>query len=382
MEFALTPEQAELRGEVIRFARERLSPGAADRDREHRFERELWRECGQMGLLGLPVAEEWGGSGLDPLTCAIVLDGLGLGCDDGGLVFSVCAHLLSCVVPIATFGTADQKRAHLQGLCDGTLVGVHAMSEADSGSDAFAMRTTAVRVGAGWQLTGAKTFISNGPIADIVIAFAMTDRAKGFHGGVTAFLVPRGTSGFRQGPPIEKLGLRSSPLGELVFDDVVLPEDAVLGGVGGGARVFTHAMDWERTCLFAAQVGQAERLLLLAIEYARTRRQFGQAIGKFQAVSHRLADLKVEIEAARLLVYQAAWRLGQTRTASLDAAIAKLAASETLLRTALAVIQVFGGYGYMVEYQVERGLRDAVGSTIYSGTSEMQRNIIARWIGL
>jgi len=382
MDFSLTPEQAAMREQMVRFARERLSPGAAARDREHRFDKDLWRECGVMGLLGMPVDESWGGSGCDALTCAVVLDGLGLGCADGGLVFSVCAHLLSCVVPIARFGTEAQKSLYLPGLCDGTQVGVHAMSEPDSGSDAFAMRTGATRVAEGWRLTGTKMFISNGPVADVVIVFAMTDRTKGFHGGVTAFLVTRGTLGFTQGPAIEKMGLRSAPLGELVFEDVLVPDSAVLGGVGGGAGVFTHAMDWERTCLFASQVGQAERLLKLGIQYARTRQQFGQAIGKFQGVSHRLADLKVEIEAARLLVYQAAWRLDHTRNASLDAAMAKLATSETLLRTALGVVQVFGGYGYMVDYEVERGLRDAVGSTIYSGTSEMQRNIIARWIGL
>jgi alkylation response protein AidB-like acyl-CoA dehydrogenase len=335
-----------------------------------------------MGLPGLPVPESLGGAGLDPLSCAIALEALGYGCTDGGLVFSICAHVLSCVVPIWTHGTDDQKRRYLPALCSGEHIGVHAMTEPGSGSDAFALRTVAIAVDGGYRLDGTKMFISNGPVADIVVVFAMTDAAKGYHGGVTAFIVEKGTSGFSASTKIDKMGLRTSHLGELVFDGVFVPADAILGGVGGGSTVFTKSMDWERTCLFASQVGTMERLLETSIEYARTRRQFGQPIGKFQAVSHRLADMKTNLEAARLLVYRAAWRLGRSRTVSLDAAIAKLFTSESLLQAALAAVQVHGGYGYMEEYGVERTLRDAVGSTLYSGTSEMQRNIIAGWLGL
>jgi alkylation response protein AidB-like acyl-CoA dehydrogenase len=336
-----------------------------------------------MGIQGLPVPEQYGGSGLDPLSTAMALEALGYGCHDSGLVFSLCAHLLSCVVPIWQHGTEDQKRRYLPGLCNGMLVGVHAMSEPGSGSDAFALRTRAERDGAHYRITGTKTFISNGPIADVVIVFAVTDPHKGYHGGVSAFLVDTAdTPGFRATQTFEKMGLRSSPIGELVFEDVPVPADAILGGPGAGSVLFTQSMDWERTCLFAAHVGTMERLLERSVEYARSRSQFGQTIGKFQAVSHRIVDMKVQLEAARLLVYQAAWRLGRTRAASLDASIAKLFVSESLVNAALATVQVHGGYGYMAEYEVERALRDAIGSTIYSGTSEMQRNIIARWLGL
>jgi hypothetical protein len=382
VDFALTEEQRLLRDEIIRFARQELNDGAAERDRTQTFPRELWRRCGEMGLPGLPVPESLGGAGLDPLSCAIALEALGYGCTDGGLVFSICAHVLSCVVPIWTHGTDDQKRRYLPALCSGEHIGVHAMTEPGSGSDAFALRTVATAEDGGYRLDGTKMFISNGPVADIVVVFAMTDAAKGYHGGVTAFIVERGTSGFSASTKIDKMGLRTSHLGELVFDGVFVPADAILGGVGGGSTVFTKSMDWERTCLFASQVGTMERLLETSIEYARTRRQFGQPIGKFQAVSHRLADMKTNLEAARLLVYRAAWRLGRSRTVSLDAAIAKLFTSESLLQAALATVQVHGGYGYMEEYGVERTLRDAVGSTLYSGTSEMQRNIIAGWLGL
>lgn len=382
MDFSFTDEQKLLRDNIVRFARDVLNPGAAERDRNQEFSQDLWRKCGAIGIQGLPVPSQYGGSAVDPLTCAIALEALGYGCRDGGLVFSLCAHLLSCVVPLWQHGNEDQKRRYLPGLCNGELIGVHAITEPGSGSDAFALRTRAEPDGDGFRINGTKTFISNGPVADVVIVFALTDPQKGYHGGVTAFVVERRTPGFSAGRKFDKLGLRSSPIGELVFTNVRVPREAILGGIGGGSKVFGAAMDWERICLFASHVGAMERLLETSISYARTRSQFKQAIGKFQAVGHRIADMKVHLEAARLLVYQAAWRLEHARNASMDAAIAKLFVSESLVQSAISTIQVHGGYGFMTEYEVERALRDAIGSTIYSGTSEMQRNIIARWLGL
>jgi hypothetical protein len=382
MDFAYSEEQALLRKEIIRFAQAELNDGVAERDRQHLFSRELWKKCGEMKLPGLPVPEEYGGGGLDPLSSAMALEAFGYGCHDSGLVFSVCAHLLACTVPIWKFGSEEHKRKYLPGLCDGSLIAVNAMSEPGSGSDAFAMTTRATPDGDGFRISGTKTFCSNGPVADLALVFAVTDPAKRGAGGITAFLVEKGTPGFRTGQKFEKLGLRTSPIGELVFEDAYVPRSAVLGGIGGGSTHFTYSMDWERTCLFASHVGTMERLLETAIKQARTRSQFGQAIGKFQAISHRIADMKVQLEAARLLTYRAAWNLDRTRTVSLDASIAKVFVSESLVRAALATVQVFGGYGFMVDYDAERMLRDAIGSTLYSGTSEMQRNIIARWLGL
>lgn len=382
MDFSLSPEQETMRREIIKFSRERLNADLINRDREQTFSHERWRECASIGLTGLPVPEEYGGSGLDPLSTALALEAFGYGCQDSGLVFSVCAHLLSCVVPIAKFGTDEQKKRYLTGLCDGTLIGVHAMSEPGSGSDAFTLRTRAEKDGDGYRINGTKMFISNGPVADVVIVFAMTDPAKGYHGGVTPFLIDRNTKGYTASRKIEKMGLRTSPFGELVFDDVYVGCDAVLGSVGGGSPIFTHAMDWERICLFASHIGTMERLMEQSIQYARTRSQFGKTIGKHQAVAHKIADMKVQLEAARLLTYRSASRLERSRTVGMDAAMTKLFVSESLVRTAMDTVQIFGGYGYSTEYEVERALRDAIGSTIYSGTSEMQRNIIARWLSL
>lgn len=382
MDFSFTEEQQILRDNIIRFAQQQLNEGVIQRDREQTFPRELWRKCGEIGIQGLPVPEEYGGGGLDPLSSAIALEALGYGCHDGGLVFSLCAHLLSCVVPLWKFGNEEQKRRYLPGLCDGRLVGVHAMTEPGSGSDAFGLRTKAEPERGGFRINGTKIFISNGPVADLVVVFALTDPVKGYYGGVTAFLVDSNTPGFYADQKFEKMGMRTAPLGELAFQDVWVPAEAVLGQVGAGATMFTHAMDWERICLFASHIGTMDRLLEQAIAYARTRTQFGQAIGKFQAVAHRVADMKVQLEAARLLTYRSAWRLGRSRSVSLDASMTKLFVSESLLTAAMTTVRTYGGYGYMTEYEVERALRDAVASTIYSGTSDMQRNIIARWLGL
>jgi alkylation response protein AidB-like acyl-CoA dehydrogenase len=382
MDFSLSENQRLLRDAIVRFAKGALNERVGERDRDQTFSRELWGECAKVGLQGLPVPEEYGGTGADALSCAVALDAFGYGCRDGGLVFSLCAHLLACVVPVWKHANEGQKRHYLPGLCDGRIIGANAITEPGSGSDSFSMRTRAERNGAKWRINGSKTFISNGPIADVAVVFAVTDAGKGFHGGVTAFLVEASTPGFRPGKKMEKMGLRTSPISELAFQDMDVQHEAVLGSVGGGSAVFNTAMDWERVLLVAAHVGAMERLLETSISYARQRSQFGQAIGKFQAVAHKIADMKVQLEAARLLTYRSAWRLDHTRNASLDASITKLFVSETLLKAALDAVHVHGGYGYMVEYDVERTLRDAVASTIYSGTSEMQRNIIARWLGL
>ena len=382
MDFSFSDEQKQLRSQIIDFCQQELNKGASERDRAQSFPGDLWRKCGEMGLQGLPVPEEYGGVGMDPLSTAIALEAFGYGCHDGGLVFALCAHLLACVVPIWKHSDEEQKRRYLPKLCDGRLIAVNAMTEPESGSDAFAMTSRAVPDGDGFRITGRKIFASNGPVADLALVYAVVDGSQGGKGGITGFLVEKETPGFQVGQTFEKMGLRTAKISELIFEDAWVPATAVIGGVGGGTTVFSQSMDWERSLLVATHLGAMQRLLEEAVKYARIRKAFGKPISKFQAVSHRLVDMKVQLEAARLLVYKAASRLDVSREVQMDSAIAKLYVSEAFIANALATVRTFGGYGFMAEYDVERSFRDAVGGVLYSGTSDMQRNVIAGWLGL
>jgi len=382
MDFSTTEQQKSLREEIIKFARQELNKDVINRDKGQIFPAALWRQCAGIGIQGLPVDKDYGGGNFDALSTAIALEALGYGCKDGGLVFSLCAHLLACVVPLWKHGTVQQKQHYLPDLCNGSLIGMHALTEPAAGSDPFAMTTRAEPDDKGWRINGTKTLISNGPVGDVAIVYAVTNPQKGFYGGSTAFIIEKGNPGFSNSNSFDTLGLRTATISELKFDDVYVPESAILGSVGAGSSVFTTAMDWERTLLGASLVGTMERLMETSIAWTRKRFQSGQTIGKFQAVSHKIADMKVQLEAARLLSYQSAWRLDHHKNASLDAAMTKLFVSEGLVKAALDSVQIHGGYGYMTDYGVERALRDALGSTLYSGTSEIQRNIIAQWLGI
>lgn len=382
MDFSLSEDQRTFRDEIVRFARRELNHEVAGRDAAKQFRQDLWLKCGELGLQGLSVPQEYGGSGLDSLSTAIALEALGYGCEDSGLTFAICAHLLACVTPIWKHGTDEQKSRYLPDLCSGRLIAVNAMTEPESGSDAFNMRTRAHKDGADWIINGVKIFSSNGPIADVAVVYAQTAEGKGYLGGVTGFIVDKGTPGFASGQAFDKNALRTCPIGELVFDNVRVPESQVIGTVGGGGPIFNQSMEWERTCLVAAHIGKMECLLEQSIEYARTRKSFGKRISQNQAVSHRIVDMKVRLEAARLLVYRAAMRLETSKAVGMDASIAKLFTSEALLETAIDTVRTMGGYGIMTEFGAERAVRDAMASTIYSGTNDMQRNIIAGWLGL
>ncbi|HPF22755.1 MAG TPA: acyl-CoA dehydrogenase family protein [Hyphomonas sp.] len=382
MDFNLSPEQRALRNEIVKFARKELNKDVEARDAAKEFPRELWLKCGEMGLQGLTVPEEFGGAGLDAVSTSIALEALGYGCEDAGLVFAVCAHLLACVTPIWKHGSQEQKERYLPDLCSGKKIAVNAMTEPESGSDAFNMRTKAVRDGDDFIINGVKIFSSNGPVADVAVVYARTDPDKGYMGGITGFLVEKGTPGFSNGQAFNKMALRTCPIGELVFEDVRVPASAVIGKVGAGGPIFNQSMEWERTCLVAAHLGKMEHLLEKSIDFAKTRSSFGKKIAVNQSVSHRIVDMKVRLEAARLLTYRAASRLETSKMVGMDAAMAKLFTSEALLQTAVDTIRTMGGSGLMTEYGAERALRDSMAGTIYSGTNDMQRNIIAGWLGL
>ncbi|MFL5762672.1 MAG: acyl-CoA dehydrogenase family protein [Bacteroidia bacterium] len=382
MEFSFTSEQDLIRENIIAFAKKELNKDVAGRDREQKFLRELWQKCADQKLTGLPVGESFGGAGLDAVSAAVALEALGYGSEDGGLNFSICAHLLACVVPIWKFGSGEQKKKFLPDLCNGKKIAVNAMTESESGSDVFSIQTKAERKGDKYIINGNKTFCSNGPVGDMVLVYALTDASKGYYGGISAFLLDLKTAGCRIGQKFEKMGLRTSGISEIVFENVEASADALIGGEGGGAVVFNHSMEWERTCIAACHVGTMRRLLEKCIAYAQSRKSGSEVIGKKQAVAHRIANMKVQTEAAALMVYRAASGLEKNRDNMIHASAAKLFTSEAFVTCATDAMQVFGGNGYMTEFGIERILRDALGSTLYSGTSDIQRNIISRLLGL
>ena len=381
MDFEITSEQQELRAAVRAFAREELNHDLERRDHEGTFPRDCWRKCAEFGLLGLPVPAEYGGQGQDLVTTTIAMEALSWGCRDNGLVFSLNAQMWAVQMPLAHYGSDAQKREWLPKLVSGQTIGAHAITEPGAGSDVFALTTRAERKGDGYVLNGQKTFATNAPVADLALAFAYLQR-EGKAPALTAFLVPRGAKGVTFGKPISKMGLRTSPMGEVIFEDCFVPETSRLGPEGAGMRIFNSAMEWERACIFAGHLGAMERLLDDCVAYAKQRRQFGQPIAKFEAVASRIADMKVAIEAGRWLLYKVGWLTGQGKNAVLEAAIAKLFVSEMHSKAALDALQLHGGYGYMKEYPIEREVRDALSGTLYSGTSEMQRKIIASCLGL
>jgi len=381
MDLELSDEQRAYRDEVLRFATNELNTDVIVRDAEGVFDAKAWQRCAEFGLQGLPVPREYGGQGADPLTIMVAMEALGYGCTDNGLIFSMNAQMWACQTPILRYGTEEQKRRYLPGLCDGSLIAAHGMSEPVSGSDAFGLATTVQHIGDEYVLNGSKIFVTNAPVADLFVVFATNDRSLGF-AGLCAFLVERNTPGLEVGRPIHKMGLRTSPMSEVFFNDCHLPGEALLGRAGAGMAMFNSSMEWERSCILASTVGSMERQLDRAIAHARERRQFGQPIGKFQAVSHRIVQMKLRLETARLLLYRLGWLMANDRATALDSALTKLHLSECFLESGLDAVSVFGGYGYMTEYELEREVRDAIGSRIYSGTSDIQRNIAARALGL
>ena len=381
MDFSLTADQRELTEAATDFARRELNQDLAKREDAGEFSWEAWRKCAKFGVQGLPVSAELGGADADILTTALVMEALGYGCHDNGLLFSLNAQMWSVELPLLTFGTTAQQQAYLPGMVTGDLIGAHGMTESGSGSDALHMNTRAERHGDHYRLDGAKQYITNAPVADVVLVYAVDANRPGLS-GISAFLVNAGTPGLTVSSSFEKMGLRTSPMGEITLHDCLVPVESRLGPEGAGMSIFNSSMEWERSCLFASIAGAMRRQLDACVEYARSREQFGQPIGKFQAVSGTLADMYVRLEAARSLIYRVACLKGQGRSAPAEAAAAKVFTSEAWVRSSQDAIQVHGAWGYLKDAGIERDLRDAVASTIYSGTSEIQRVVIARMLGL
>lgn len=381
MDFSWTEDQLSYRDKVRTFAAETLDSNLHKEDRDGIFPWQKWRACAEFGLLGLNVPEAHGGQGFDKRTSILALEALGYGCRDNSLPFALNSQLWSVVPAILKFGTDAQKEKFLPPLCKGEIVGAFAITEPETGSDTYAMTARAEMKDGGYILNGHKAYITSAPICGLAVVFAVTDPdAKQW--GISAFLVEEDREGFTRTPTREKMGLRSTQMGDLVLENCFVPEENRLGPEGVGMSMFSKAMESERGYIFASQIGRMERQLEEAVTYARGRKAFNQPIGKFQSVSNRIVDMKLRLETARMLLYKVAWLEDQDLPLSMEASLANLHLAECFVESSLDTIRLHGARGYVSEFEIERDLRDGIGGLIYSGTSDIQRSIVAGLMGL
>lgn len=375
MRFRLSEEHEMIRKMVRDFAKNEVAPTAAARDEEERFERGIFEQMAELGLTGIPWPEEYGGIGSDYLAYCIAVEELSRVCASTGVTLS--AHVSLAGWPLYTFGTEEQKQLYLRPLAEGKKIGAYGLTEPGSGSDAGGMKTTAKRDGDHYILNGSKIFITNGGVADIYIVFALTDPGVK-HRGTSAFIVEANTPGFSIGKKEAKLGIRSSPTTEIIFEDCRVPARNLLGEEGQGFKIAMQTLDGGRNGIAAQAVGIAQGALDAAVAYAKERRQFGKPIIEQQGIAFKLADMATQVEAARLLTYQAAWLESAGLPYSKESAMSKLFAGDAAMKVTVEAVQVFGGYGYTKDYPVERFMRDAKITQIYEGTQEIQRLVISR----
>lgn len=345
------------------------------------FLRSDWEACAREGIFGLNTPVELTGAGHDVLTSVLMLEALGYGCQDNGLTLAINGQVWCVQAPILEYGTDFQREKYVKGMVDGSLIGAHAMTEAESGSDAFSMKSSAEKTDGGYILNGRKIYVGMAPVADCILAFVSTDRQRG-RWGISTFIVDGNAEGVILHPAQQKMGLRTVPIGSIEFQNVFVPDENLVGKPGAGASIFSASMDYERSFIFTSHVGSMARQLDHAIEFAKERQQLGQSISKFQSISNRIADMKLRLETSRLLLYRCARLMDQGKKIPMEAAMANLHIAESFVENSLAAVRIHGGRGYMSEFEVERDLRDAVGGVIYSGTSDIQRNLIAGLLGL
>ena len=375
LEFDLGEMADTIRDTTERFARERIAPVAAEIDENDRFPIELWPEMGALGLHGITVEEEWGGLGLGYLEHVIAVEEVSRASASVGLSYG--AHSNLCVNQIRRWANDEQKRKYLPGLIDGSKVGALAMSEAAAGSDVVGMKLKAEKSGNGYKLNGTKFWITNGAYADVLVVYAKTSPEAGSK-GITTFLIEKGMDGFSIGQKIDKCGMRGSPTCELVFNDCFVPADHIMGPENGGVAVLMSGLDYERTVLAGIQLGIMQACLDVVIPYVRERKQFGRAIGSFQLIQAKVADMYVALNSARAYVYQVAKACDAGKTTRFDAAGAILLASENAFKVAGEAVQALGGAGYTKDWPVERYMRDAKLLDIGAGTNEIRRMLIGR----
>ncbi len=379
VDFSLTQEQLMFREQVLKFARKEIVPRVQENDLQSRFDRESWSKLGEFGLLGLHFPEELGGGGSDVVTSVVAAEALGEAGVDGGLTLSLGAHTYLCADTIFTHGNQSQREKYIPKLASGEWIGCMGLTEPGAGSDVSSLRTRAERRGDTWVLNGTKMFITNGSIADVAVIYARIDSAPGRQEGISAFIVERGTPGFKVGRTLTKMGVRTSPTAELIFEDCTIPAENLVGQEGNGFLMAMQTVEWDRSALLAPFVGAMSFLIRRCARYAQEREQFGRPIASFQAIKHRLADIKIFYEAARSLVYRIAWCKDQGRPLNhLEAAVAKLFVGDWSLKPTNDALLVLGGYGYCHEYDLERVFRDSRLAPIGGGTSDIQKVLISR----
>lgn len=377
MQFQLSEEQQMMREMVREFAEREVAPTAAERDEEERFDPAIFKKMAELGLTGIPWPERWGGAGAGFLSYVIAIEELARVCASTAVTLS--AHISLASWPIYKFGTEEQKERFLRPLAEGRIIGAYGLTEPGSGSDAAAMRTTAVRDGDSYILKGSKIFITNAGVAGIYIVFALT-QPELKHKGVTAFIIEEGMKGFSVGKKEKKMGIRASTTAEIHFEDLRVPVNNRLGEEGQGFKIAMMTLDGGRNGIAAQALGIAQGAFERAVQYAKERKQFGKPIGEQQAIRFKLANMATKIEASRLLTYQAAWLEDQGLPYGKESAMAKLFASDTAMEVTTEAVQIFGGYGYMRDYPMERMMRDAKITQIYEGTNEIQRLVISNYL--
>ncbi|MGK3615089.1 acyl-CoA dehydrogenase AcdA [Bacillus cereus] len=377
MHLKLSEEHEMIRKMVRDFAKNEVAPTAAERDEEERFDRAIFDQMAELGLTGIPWPEEYGGIGSDYLAYVIAIEELSRVCASTGVTLS--AHTSLAGWPIFKFGTEEQKQTFLRPMAEGKKIGAYGLTEPGSGSDAGGMKTIAKRDGDHYVLNGSKIFITNGGIADIYVIFALTD-PESKQRGTSAFIVESDTPGFSVGKKESKLGIRSSPTTEIMFEDCRIPVENLLGEEGQGFKIAMQTLDGGRNGIAAQAVGIAQGALDASVEYARERHQFGKPIAAQQGIGFKLADMATDVEAARLLTYQAAWLESEGLPYGKESAMSKVFAGDAAMKVTTEAVQVFGGYGYTKDYPVERYMRDAKITQIYEGTQEIQRLVISRML--
>ena len=382
MNFGLSDDQRDLQQSIIKFAQEQLGRSLKERDLKGEFDHEGWKACADHGIQGVLVPKKYGGRFEKPdlLTAVIALEALGYGCKDAGLCFSLSSQIWPVQTAIEEFGNEEQKLRFLPHMCDGNIIACHAVTEPDSGSDAYNLSTTATKVDGGYVLNGKKHLITSAPVSDRALVFAITNKAFK-EWGISAFFVDAKSVGYSCTMK-HKMGLRTVPIGEIELKDCFVPDHDRIGGEGAGMSIINFSFEYDRAFILAANLGMLKRQLDENIDYAKQRTHKGKPIGKLHPVLSRIADIKMKHELSQLLLYKIAWLKENKLPAVIEASILKLFLSESLVESSLSTLRNYGGIGYLSEYEVERDYRDVVGTVIYAGTSDIQRIVIANLLGL